>query len=286
MGYIIRNTGGEYIRELPPAGNQLAICYGFVDMGTKLDNFGNMSHKIRLTWELCNEFRVNKEGEKIPFSVSKEYTASLNEKATLRQHLESWRGKGFTDKELEGFEMKNLIGVPCLLNIIHKESKTGNKYAVVTSITPVMKGLEIPPMFHNPIFLSFQEKPYNMEVYKKLPEYLQELISESKEWKSINGNAENSDSSKIEIPKNPTRENLETTQTDEKMPELSIEELQTEIKKLIGFKYDAKHQPIAVKQWLESMSIQGCSDRKKLEKFLARLNELEDIEYVEEEIPF
>jgi hypothetical protein len=46
--------------------------------------------------------------------ISKEFTLSMHEKSTLRQFLESWRGKAFTEKEALSFDVTALIGKPCL----------------------------------------------------------------------------------------------------------------------------------------------------------------------------
>ena len=39
-----------------------------------------------------------------PFLVRRRYTASLHEKSALRKDLESWRGRAFTNVELDGFK--------------------------------------------------------------------------------------------------------------------------------------------------------------------------------------
>ena len=54
--------------------------------------------------------------------IAKEYTVSLNEKANLRKDLESWRGKEIQPTELEGFDMTNLLGVQCTLQIMHNDN--------------------------------------------------------------------------------------------------------------------------------------------------------------------
>ncbi len=58
----------------------------------------------------------------------------------MRKDLESWRGRKFTQQELQGFDVETIIGVPCLLNII-QEDKGGETYANVASIMRLPKGL-------------------------------------------------------------------------------------------------------------------------------------------------
>jgi len=101
-----------------------AICYGVYDLGTQFnETFGNKNHKVLLQWELPEaRIDIQKDGEdlNLPRAQSKIYTLSLHEKANLRKDLESWRGKSFTATELEGFDLKNLLGVDCQLQVIHK----------------------------------------------------------------------------------------------------------------------------------------------------------------------
>jgi hypothetical protein len=73
--------------------------------------------------------------------VTNRYTLSLNEKATLRKHLEAWRGKLFTPAELEGFDLENLLGANCQLQVIHNLSDQGRTFANIQAIVPLGKGM-------------------------------------------------------------------------------------------------------------------------------------------------
>ena len=82
-----------------------------------------------------------------PFSISKEYTASIGEKANLRKDLEAWRGRPFSSEELRNFSLENVLGAPCLLGVVHKPSKDGAKvYANVGSIMALPKGMPSPEL--------------------------------------------------------------------------------------------------------------------------------------------
>src|SRR6476646_4032953 len=123
----INATNNGVMRELIPAGNYIARCYQMIEIGT-VDEFvmGKpvRAKKVRIGWELPTELKVLREekGEQ-PLVISKEYTLSMNEKANLRKDLKSWRGRDFTEDELRAFDITNLLGVPCMLNIIHKAGK-------------------------------------------------------------------------------------------------------------------------------------------------------------------
>ena len=78
-----------------------------------------------------------------PFHVQKRYTLSLHEKAGLRKDLESWRGKPFSDTELQGFDVENLLGVAAMLNIVHAVVQ-GSTFANIASIMRLAKGMQAP----------------------------------------------------------------------------------------------------------------------------------------------
>ena len=80
------------VYQIVPAGNHLAVCFSVVDLGTQeIEYQGEIKrqHKIRISWELVDE--LMEDGR--PFVVSQKYTLSSFEKATLMQHLNSWRGR-------------------------------------------------------------------------------------------------------------------------------------------------------------------------------------------------
>jgi hypothetical protein len=97
-------------------------------------------HKVNIVWQI-EELRDDNK----PFQVRKRYTLSLHEKAGLRKDLESWRGKPFTEAELEAFDLEVLIGVGCLLSIIHAPRIGGGEpYANIAAIMKLTKSIPAP----------------------------------------------------------------------------------------------------------------------------------------------
>lgn len=130
--------GGNFIPA--PPGTHAAVCVDVIDLGMLEVNFGGKAskkHKIRIAWQIDEVMEDNK-----PFLVQKRYTLSLHQKAQLRKDLESWRGKQFSPEELEGFDVENLIGVNCLLNVIQEVSaKDGKTYSNIASIMRLPKSM-------------------------------------------------------------------------------------------------------------------------------------------------
>lgn len=179
----------SFKKELTPTGNYIARCYKMIHIGTLTKNFGKGDQEqnvIRLYFELPTELRVFKDREEPkPISVDKEYTMSMGEKGNLRKDLKSWRGKDFTAEEAENFDVSKLIGVPCLINLIHtpKKSDPSVVYETISSITPLMKGLECPPQFNESF--EFSVSDFKQEAFDKLPEFFQKEVQKSKEYKAM-----------------------------------------------------------------------------------------------------
>lgn len=73
--------------------------------------------------------QMTPEGDK-PLSIRKKFTASIHERATLRIFLERWRGRPFTDAEKQKFDTESLVGVPCQLNIVHRDFGNGPRQLI------------------------------------------------------------------------------------------------------------------------------------------------------------
>ena len=182
MPIIAKNAGKK--RELAPQGNHVAICYKMVELGTITDTFKGEDvtrHRVLLYWELSNELATF-DGVEKPISVSKEFSLSMNEKSTLRKMLESWRGKAFTEKEAKAFDITRLMGVPCMVNVIHVTSQSGNQYENVSSITPLPKGMEIPTQFNDSF--EFSIDGYDQAKFDTFPDFIKDKIASSVEMKA------------------------------------------------------------------------------------------------------
>lgn len=186
---ITAKKGEGFKRELIPAGNYVARCYKMIEIGTVPTEYlgeTKMLHKVRIGWELPTELKVfNPEKGELPCVIDKEYTLSLGEKANLRKDLQSWRGKAFTEAEAEAFDITKLLGVPCMLNIIHVQGKKDatKTYQSIGSVSPMPKGLECPAQI-NPTF-TFEFDNFSQEKFDSLPDFIKDTIKTSEEFKAL-----------------------------------------------------------------------------------------------------
>jgi len=142
MSFFVESTGNKEFKMVPP-GSHLARCYRIVDVGTQATEWQGQQkflRKVMVGWEIHSEEEdgtplLTDEGE--PLAMFKNYTLSWSENANLRKDLQGWRGTPWTDAEANRFDLKNILGQWCMLNVIHAEGKNNKIYANVAGITPV-----------------------------------------------------------------------------------------------------------------------------------------------------
>jgi hypothetical protein len=183
-------------RKLPEAGATVGVLYSLVDLGHQETNFDNQKKwtpKVRLTFELpdqTDEFEVVENGKTTKVSkamvVSIEQTRSLGEKASLRKLLEQWRGQTFTSKELQAFSLKNLLGKPAMLTLIHKTSQQGRQYCAIAGASKLPKGMKAPATTTNDQ-LYYEIEQGEAGQFNDMPDWLQEKIRASKEFATAAG---------------------------------------------------------------------------------------------------
>jgi hypothetical protein len=192
-------------RKLPEAGATVGVLYSLVDLGhqkTNWDNQEKWTPKVRLTFELpdqTDEYEVEENGKRTtvqkPMVVSIEQTRSLGEKASLRKLLEQWRGQTFTSKELQAFSLKNLLGKPAMLTLIHKTSQQGRQYCAIAGASKLPKGMKAPATTTNDQ-LYYEIEQGEAGQFNDMPDWLQEKIRASKEFAAAAGK---STATKVEL---------------------------------------------------------------------------------------
>lgn len=177
MGLVAADKGSTF--KPAPAGTHLAICRQVIDLGHQFSQFyGKVQHKVLIAWELPEEH--NEEGK--PFMVFQRFTMSLSKNANLRAILEAWRGRAFTSEELKGFNLNNIVGKPCMLNIAHRE-EDGNTYTDVSTVMALPKGMKAPEPVHPAIVFDIEE--FDQAVFDKFSDNLKKTIEASEERKKL-----------------------------------------------------------------------------------------------------
>lgn len=121
--------------ELPNEGVQAAVLADIVDKGIVETKFGKKP-KLQFTWIL--QEADSKGRQKRVFET---FTASLNEKATLRKRL-SQMGAKFTEGQKE-FDVESYLGYQATLVIGYADGTGGEKYANVLSVMKPAAGQDV-----------------------------------------------------------------------------------------------------------------------------------------------
>lgn len=178
MSLTVNATEGTGIQPIKE-GTYLAICNMLVDLGLQYnETYKNSSRKVLIGWEIPEE-TYEYDGEVHRKNLSKRYTASLSERATLRQDLASWRGRDFTQEELAAFDLRNIVGKSCLINVIHKESN-GKTYANISSIVALPKGMPKGELVEPPVIFDLDTD--DLAKIDKLPAWIGEIIKKSQTY--------------------------------------------------------------------------------------------------------
>lgn len=183
-----KSNGTDY--EQAPLGTHVARCVRLIDIGTQGSEYeGKKSSRrqVVVSWELCEELMTEGDFAGQPFLMSKFFTQSLNEKAKLRQWLITWRGRDFTPEELEGFDAKNILGVPCLISVTASET-TGK--SIVSGVMKLTKGIKPPAQITPTTFFSLEPGEFDRAVFEGLPDGFKRMVETSPEYQELsNGKA-------------------------------------------------------------------------------------------------
>jgi len=175
MSMIASDNVGQPIPKLE-GGVYTALSSAIIDLGNQTsEKFQKTQRKFMMLWNIVGE-TVEVNGETLPRTMTKEYSFSLNEKSTLRKDLQAWRGKVFTEEELKGFNLLNILNKACQLQIILEE-KNGKQYNNIASIMALPKGSQIEELSNTYHFDIEDEGTYTN--WEKIPNWIQERIKKA-----------------------------------------------------------------------------------------------------------
>lgn len=190
MPVIVKEPKGGQKHDPIPAGMHHGICYAIVDIGTQPQTGKYPSRrKVIVSWELPDiRIELERDGKKesLPRVISKRYGFNLSDRGNLRPMLEAWRGRKFTQEELDGFDLEKLVGVNCLLNVIHEQGRNdpSKTYEEVQTVNPLPKAMPKRDLENQPLvwFMDNYEEGSKPAFPENMPEWMQKLVMQSGEW--------------------------------------------------------------------------------------------------------
>lgn len=173
---VVKDQGGGDF-EQPEAGTYSANSYKLIDLGTQTGEYQGkqtVRRQVIIGWEIDEPMSDGR-----PFAVTKFYTASLSEKATLRHDLESWRGRAFTEDELGGFDLHAILSKPCMLTL----TRTDKNKTKVTAVSKLPKGMPAMKPVNPPLYFSLDD--FDAEVFASLSDGIKRMIMQSPEYQEV-----------------------------------------------------------------------------------------------------
>lgn len=143
-------------------GQFAAACADVVALGQRVEQYPGKP--ARVVEKCALVFLTSSDGETKDVSV--EFTVSMNERAGLRQFLESWRGKSYSaEQAAAGVPLNKLEGHGALISVEHKRSQKGRTYAKIKTISPLPQGLTAPDVsgYQRAPFWAERKKAYTEE---------------------------------------------------------------------------------------------------------------------------
>jgi len=190
MSFVIQAGSKGSFTPVPP-GMHLARCYRIIDLGTQQSEYmGVTKHlpKLMMQWEVHSEDDngnplLTTKGE--PMTISKNYTVSLSENATLRKDLIAWRGRDFTPEELKGFELGNVLGHWAMISVSRSTGNNGKEYTNINTINPVPPNIKKQglPEAYNITQMFVLDNP-DMTIWETFSDGLKAKIEKAPEWSS------------------------------------------------------------------------------------------------------
>lgn len=177
MSLTVSGTAANY--DPIPEGTHLAVCNMLVDIGIQFsERFNNRNEKVIIGWELP-DVKIDLSDGPHSRSITQTYTSSINEGSNLRNDLAAWRGRDFTKQELDAFNLRNILGTSCLINVVHKQSN-GKTYANIQSVMALPKGMNPGQLTEPPVEFDFDLNP--LTDIEKLPKWIREQIKKSETY--------------------------------------------------------------------------------------------------------
>lgn len=162
-----------------PAGRKQAILHALINVGVQpvalhlLEKFPDMKpqHKIVLVWEVLGE----KQTPTSPYLITQTFGLSFHPKSKLRQLIDSWSGEALTPADAKAFDLSKCVGAPAELQVAHKVSASGRKYATILGVF-MCEGQHPAPVLEPFIFDCTNKEDMEGDKYHGLFPWIQKMV--------------------------------------------------------------------------------------------------------------
>lgn len=166
---IASDKGGGDFQKVSQGPVQ-AVCYDVWDIGIQKGEWmgkEKIAHKVIIGFEV-DELVSSGPSKGKRLIINQFFTLSLRKGSNLKAMLEGWLGE-LTPHQLKAFDLEKLIGMNCILNIVHKDDK-----AKIKSVAPIMKSM----------------MPFKPENKRSIPEWVQDFADKQLNPGSVTATSE------------------------------------------------------------------------------------------------
>lgn len=185
----IKNTASERV---PVAeGTYPARLVNIIDYGTqkssnpKFKPYRSLNWGLQLVDEVIEILDENEEptGETKAVVVYRRLPVAFGKKSAMGKILKAW--KKIEVAKGESYDFNQLLDEPCLVTIVHNESKDDDRvFDNIDSITAPMAKQKVSESTE-PVYCLSLDDDFDQDTFDGLPEWQQDLIKESKEYKEM-----------------------------------------------------------------------------------------------------
>lgn len=181
MSIPVKASGGGDFKLLPE-GIHAAVCDLVANIGHQRITYKGeekIQEKVVIRFEVPSErVEYDRDGQHFnrAMSISTTLTNNLSDRANLRKILESWRGRAFTEAELQMFDLMAILGAPAMITVTHTE-KNGKTYSNISAVTKFQSTIKVGGQT-----VSIDKPTAEMPLIGYHPEFQQEKFEELPEW--------------------------------------------------------------------------------------------------------
>ena len=120
--------------QLVPEGSHIARVYQLIHIGTIPSEWQGQTRErdvVRIGFEIPGEMRTFREGEpEKPMVInSGNLTNTMNEKGKLRPLVQGIIGTKLDEDEAAFFELTDIVGMACMITVLHEKDSKGTMRA-------------------------------------------------------------------------------------------------------------------------------------------------------------